>query len=159
MGGGKSSSAAIMKYFAYGSNMDVRQLSHRIGGKVQQLERKRAVLAGYTLKFNKRTESNPREGKANIVADSDGKTEGVLDTITEDELDKLAEYEGGYERKRLIIGLEDGTATEAATFMAKSGRTRDGLKPTRDYLRHLLAGREFLSREYVQWLESVETLD
>ena len=148
-----------MKYFAYGSNMDVMQLSHRIGRKVQQSDRQRAVLAGHTLKFNKMTESNLREGKANVVADPAGKTEGILDTITEDEFDKLAAYEGGYENRRLMVGVEDGTETEAATFVAKSGRTRGGLKPTRGYLNHLLAGREFLSREYVRWLESVETLD
>ncbi|GAI64849.1 unnamed protein product, partial [marine sediment metagenome] len=36
---------------------------------------------------------------------------------------------------------------------------RDGLKPCQDYLNHLLAGKDILSKDYFEWLQGTETLD
>lgn len=52
-------------YFAYGSNMDLARLNER--GIHLLAVPKRAILEGYSVKFNKMASADPREGFANIV--------------------------------------------------------------------------------------------
>ena len=55
------------------------------------------------------------------------------------------------------VGGPAGAAVEAVTYVAL--RTREGLRPTREYLGHLLAGRDLLPRDYVERLMATPTLD
>ena len=147
-----------MKYFAYGSNMDGRRMKRRM----QKIdlpfsEREHAGLRGYGLKFNKVTTNNPREGKANIEPNSNGAVEGVLYDVLD--LSKFDEFEPGYYRDYLTVELDDGTKVSAATYVADPDKVREGLKPTKEYMSHLLAARSILSESYVKKLESFETLD
>ena len=54
----------VLKYFAYGSNMDGDRLRER---GVRFYKRERGVLEGYRLVFNKRSSKGSREGYANII--------------------------------------------------------------------------------------------
>jgi gamma-glutamylcyclotransferase len=148
-----------VNYFAYGSNMDLLRLRER---GVNPRERRAAVLRDYRLSFNKRSAASHGEGKANLTPQPRELVEGILSEVTEAEMGKLDRCEGvpdHYLRARVAVKLESGMEAEAVTYVASPSMVRDGLKPTREYLSHLLAGRSFLSREYVRQLEGTETLD
>lgn len=149
-----------MKHFAYGSNMDIKRLNKR---EVYPSKRERATLHGYSIKFNKKGTANPKEGKTNIVRDPSGVVEGILCEITEAEMRKLDKAEGvstgDYFRTTVRVKVEGGTEIDAVTYIANPMKVRNGLKPTRDYLAHLLAGKSYLSTEYYERMKSTETLD
>jgi gamma-glutamylcyclotransferase len=150
---------ADVNYFAYGSNMDLLRLGERA---VHPRERRAAALRDYRLSFNKRSTANTGEGKANIMAQTDETVEGILSEVTEEEMGRLDRAEGvpaHYLRASVLVKLENGTEVEAVTHIANPAMVMDGLKPTKEYFSYLLAGRSFLSRQYVQWLEGTETLD
>jgi len=122
-----------------------------------------AHLSGYRLEFNKVAKDNPREGKANIVVDGSGSVEGVLYDMDVASLPKLDGCEG-YPKHYLKIPIKvllpsDGQEVCAITYISNPDKIRDGLKPTKEYLSHLLAGKDFLSKGYFEWLERMETLD
>jgi len=128
---------------------------------VRPLSSKRAYLEGYRLVFNKLAKSGCGRGFANIVPDANSRVEGILYSVTEDALQILDQYEGvkdgHYHRSTQleIIPCEDETPVIAAVYIACEGKTREGLKPTREYLNHLLAGS--VSAEYRDFLNSFET--
>ncbi len=128
-----------VRYFAYGSNMDVRQMRER-GARFT--DRRRAVLKGYILKFNKKA-SGPNakkgEGKGNVEPDPAGawNTEGAVYTITKEGLEGLDSKEGypeHYDRKEMEVYLDDGSEVRAWVYVAQPKMIKDGLKPTREYL-------------------------
>ena len=57
-----------VRHFAYGSNMDPTQMNDR---GAPFTERRRAVLSGWALKFNKRATKDAMkgEGRGNVVTD------------------------------------------------------------------------------------------
>jgi gamma-glutamylcyclotransferase len=148
-----------VNYFAYGSNMDLLRLRERA---VLPRERRAAVLPGYRLSFNKRSTATIGEGKANIMATVNESVEGILSEVTEEEMGKLDRCEGvpaHYLRAIVVVKMKNGTEVDSVTYVANPSMVMDGLKPTKEYLSHLLAGRSFLSGEYLRWLEGAETFD
>lgn len=147
-----------MKYFAYGSNMNPSKMEKL---NIRFNERVRATLRGYTLKFNKASSLNPDEGYANIVPDKEGTVEGVLYEITDSDLVKLDEYEGypfHYTRITVKVETERGEVIEAITYTACYDRIKNGLKPSKRYLKNLLAAKDILPESYIKKLEMTETL-
>jgi gamma-glutamylcyclotransferase len=139
--------------------MDLLRLRERA---VHPRERRAAVLRGYRLIFNKRTDATAGEGRANIMAHTDESVEGILSEVTEEEMRKLDRREGipaHYLRASVVVKMKNGTEVAAVTYVANPSMVSDGLKPTKEYLSHLLAGRSFLSSEYLRWLEGTETFD
>ncbi len=148
-----------MRYFAYGSNMDPRRMKKR---GVEFTSREWACLKGWRLEFNKEASSGPGVGYANIVEDKDGVVEGILYEITEEGLYKLDDYEvcpDHYARIQVGVVLKSGEGVEANTYVAQPDWVSEGLKPTRDYIQHLLAGCDLLSHEYCERLRNWELLD
>ncbi|MGB9791799.1 MAG: gamma-glutamylcyclotransferase family protein [Thermacetogeniaceae bacterium] len=147
-------------YFAYGSNMDSKRLKERIG---RFPERVPGVLRDWKLAFNKAAKALPGVGFANIVLCPGERVEGILYAVTKEELLKLDTYEGfptHYERREVSVERRDtGEVVSAVTYIANPAKVEDGLKPTREYLSHLLAGADYLSKEYVHRLRLVETAD
>lgn len=135
-------------YFAYGSNMNPARMRAR-GLSVGEAMAGR--LPGYALCFNKRAVDRPGCAYANIRHQRDGVVEGVLYRLsTLDEIAKLDPFEGTpvyYSRERLPI-LSARGVQPAWVYIANPVFREDGLLPARDYLEHLLAGREFLSAAY-----------
>jgi len=149
----------VVKYFAYGSNMDPDRMNKR---GVKFSSRKWALLRGYKLEFNKVSSLNPKEGYANIVVDKESTVEGILYEIEKSDLLKLDRWEGvptHYKRIVVKVRLKDGKIVEAFTYVANPQKVKNGLRPSKAYLSHLLKGCDLLSKEYCKWLKSQETLD
>jgi len=137
------------RYFAYGSNMNPERMRKRMGYLPPS---RKAVLQDYSLIFNKISRKNPNEGVANIIPLAGSFVSGLLYEVTDQDLAKLDEYEGvptNYIRHIVKIECE-GELMNALTYIAV--RVKDGLKPSRDYLNHLLAAKEYLSEDYYQQL-------
>lgn len=149
----------FMYYFAYGSNMDPERMKKR---GVKFSLRVRAVLKGYALKFDKVVSGNSEEGYANIVKDEHSEVEGVLYEIYQEGLEKLDSCEGcpsHYKQITVKVLLDDGKEVEAKTYIANSEKIKEGLKPRKEYLSHLLAASDVLSPEYIKKLEKTSTYD
>jgi len=148
-----------VKYFAYGSNMNPDRMKSR---GVKFLRRIHAVLNGWRLEFNKVSFRNPREGYANIVRDENSIVEGILYEILDSDIGKLDRYEGypdHYDRITVKVRLDNGSEIEAFTYIAQPDKVRSGLKPSKEYLNHLLKGSDLLSKEYRDRLSKLETLN
>jgi len=142
-------------YFAYGSNMDSDRLKKRIGR--NRVEAKMGWLKGYALTFDKLADDG--SGYANIQPVKTETVYGVLYKLTEEELQKLDRYEGvpdHYVRRCIEVETEAGKV-QAECYVASEGKTREGLKPRRDYLDHLIKGalEHCLPSEYVAKLCSI----
>jgi hypothetical protein len=63
-----------------------------------------------------------------------------------------------YERRTLAVVRGDtGETLEAIGYVALL--TGEGLRPTKEYLGHLLAGRDLLPEAYWAWLGATPTFD
>jgi gamma-glutamylcyclotransferase len=56
-----------------------------------------------------------------------------------------------------VVRGDNGATVEAITYVAL--KVAAGLKPTRTYLKHLLAGRDLLPADYWEKLNATPTLD
>ncbi len=148
-----------MKYFAYGSNMNPKKMTDR---QIAFSQREKGIIKGYRLEFNKVAFRNPKEGYANIVRDENRVVEGALYDITDSDIAKLDTYEGfpgNYDRTKVKSETVSGRVYEAVTYIAKPDKIIAGLKPSRDYLDHLLAAKDILSKSYYNKLKVEKTLD
>jgi len=149
----------MIKYFAYGSNMDLNRITDRID---RCPEREPATLSGYKLRFNKRAKGNPREGYANIEQ-CDRELPGVIYDLTEDELKRIdcreGVHNGHYMRRLVHVKSSTGLQLEATVHVACDEWVEKGLLPSKEYLNHLLAGAELLPDDHVQWLQQQDVLD
>jgi hypothetical protein len=143
-------------YFAYGSNMNPARMRER----GMQFSRARgAKLPGLRLVFDKASKAHPQIGHANLVYDPAATTEGVLYTLVEPaEIARMDPFEHApINYSRDVVRILDGTL--GWTYFANPAVRRAGLKPSRSYLNHLLAGKEFLSPDYFQMLYRWDVLE
>lgn len=148
----------LVRYFAYGSNMNLERMRER---GVNYISRKRGILRGWRLAFNKIAGNNSNGGYANIVKDESAMVEGVLYEIDERGIKNLDIYEGcpeHYDRQLLPIQTEEGPV-EAFVYIANPDKIKEGLKPKKEYLHHLIKGSYILSEGYRRKLASIEILD
>jgi len=107
-------------YFAYGSNLCVRQFARRCPGSTPVGG---AIVHGYRLIFPRRC-SDWSSGVAGIEPHDTAFVEGGLYTVTDDDLLALDEYEGlgddppHYRRGYVRATLHDGRAFDAITYFA-----------------------------------------
>lgn len=150
-----------MLYFAYGSNCDSAIMEKK---QVSFSSRKRGRLNGYRLRFNKlalRQRLPSGIGFANIIEDPATVVEGIIyDVVDEDvsRLDESERYPDHYGRITVTVASDDGPV-ECQTYQAQPDKTADGLVPSRNYLNHILAGRDFLSQQYFKALDQSLTYD
>ena len=154
----------LIWYFAYGSNMNVARLvdarlkpegvamGARIGGR----------LDGWRLTFDKIARAPKGAGAGNIVPAQGEAVHGTLNALPPAGLKVLDVWEGvtgGHYERRIVpvLRADTGDSVESVTYVAL--KTGEGLKPTRDYLGHLLAGRDVLPKDYWEWLNATPTLD
>lgn len=145
-------------YFAYGSNMDSQRLEKRVGRSA--IKWQKGKLMGYQLVFNKI--ASGEEGYANIRKDSNGIVHGVLYFLSEEELQRLDRCEGvpnHYRRVTLPVETEEGVV-RAVCYVAAEDKIKEGLKPNRKYLEHLVRGAQEhnLPPDYIQQLSKIDTL-
>lgn len=148
-----------MKYFAYGSNCNPAVMERK---GVAFTSRARGTLPGYRLLFNKRAfrESLPEGiGFANVNPAEDASVEGIVYEVDDAHVQRLDEserYPDHYTRVAVTVETESGPQ-ECETYQARPDKIADGLVPSRNYLNHILAGRDFLSRQYFEALDKSQT--
>ncbi|MFT5291714.1 MAG: gamma-glutamylcyclotransferase (GGCT)/AIG2-like uncharacterized protein YtfP [Planctomycetota bacterium] len=148
-----------MKYFAYGTNCSPAVLERKA---VRFRSRARASLPGHRLIFNKRAlrEQLPDDiGFANVEEAPDAVVEGILYELDPEDLERLDESERSpehYERVEVSVETEAG-GESAFTYLARPEVTAEGLRPSRNYLKHILEAGDFLSRSYYDALVSWQT--
>lgn len=148
-----------MNYFAYGSNCNPAVMKRK---GVEYSSRRRAVLRGFRLLFNKKAyrESLPDTiGFANINEDPEGVVEGVLYDICDehlDLLDKSERFPDHYGRIHVVVETDAGP-TECFAYQARPDKLATGLVPSRNYLDHILAANDFLSQQYYEALDQSQT--
>jgi len=139
-------------YFAYGSNMNPLRMRTR---GLSFSEALAGHLPGYELCFNKRAHDRPDTAYANIRYCQGSMVEGVLYRLDDPaEISKMDPFEGTpifYSRERMPVLTAQGMLP-GWVYVANPAWRSEGLRPTRDYLEHLLAGREHLSESYWQAL-------
>ena len=150
---------AIHHYFAYGSNMN----PERVGARGLAVARIRpARMDGVRLVFDKVSSNHPGAAHANIVYAPGEFVEGVLYRLCPaDEILKMDPFERApvnYGRDAVQV-ICAGRRVPAWTYFANPAVRRDGFKPPRSYLDHLLAGRQYLSPGYYGWLQGFECAD
>jgi gamma-glutamylcyclotransferase (GGCT)/AIG2-like uncharacterized protein YtfP len=150
-----------MKYFAYGSNCNPAVMKRK---GVSFTSRERAVLRGFRLLFNKRAmrASLPEGiGFANINEDADGTVEGILYELGDDDLERLdssERYPDHYDRIEVTVESDTGHH-RCCTYRAQPDKVCTGLKPSRNYLNHILAAGDFLSRQYHEALDKSQAYE
>ena len=147
-----------MKYFAYGSNMDSDRMKER---RIRFSKREHASIVGWKLVFNKLSSRNLEEGYANIEQDINEIVEGILYEIPDSDLKILDKYEGyptHYFREQIKVKLDNKDELLASTYIANFDKTKKDLKPTSEYINHLLKGCDLLSNTYCQKIKMVKTL-
>ena len=151
-------------YFAYGSNMNAARLfEERLEPEgVARGERIAGRLDGWRLAFNKRARLPPGAGAGNIVPAPGEVVHGTLNLLPPKGFEILDRYEGvagGHYERRLVpvVRADSGVPIEAVTYVALL--VGEELRPTRDYLGHLLAGRDLLPADYCARLGAWPTID
>ena len=146
-------------YFAYGSNMNPNRVQSR--GLSCTAEPQAGTLRNFRLRFNKRSRKNPQAGHANIEPEYGSYVEGVLYPLAdEQEVLKMDRFESAptdYRRELVFIETMD-TLELAWTYIANERVIDNNLAPPAWYVDHLLAGSEFLSRTYIESIESVDVI-
>jgi gamma-glutamylcyclotransferase len=151
-------------YFAYGSNMNAQRLfEERLNPEgVARGERIAGWLDGWRLAFNKRARLPLGAGAGNIVPAAGAVVHGTLNLLPAKGFEILDRYEGvagGHYVRRLVpvVRADSGATIEAVTYVALL--VGEELRPTRDYLGHLLAGRDLLPVDYYERLGATPTID
>ena len=144
--------SVITHYFAYGSNMNPERVASR-GLIIESAGR--GELQDYRLLFDKVAKDHPDTGHANVEFCRDAVTQGVLYKMVEPEeilkMDPFERAPWNYGREVVSVRHAEGN-TWAWTYFANRAVRKAGLYPSEEYLDHLLAGRSFLSDDYVQML-------
>lgn len=148
-----------MKYFAYGSNMDLSRIQERI-------DRLPTYSVGfindYVVVFNKQAAKKSGVGYANIEPSVGSRVWGLVYDLTEAELLEIDKHEGvagnHYYRAGIDVHVPD-QIEHATTYIAHPEKTQDALLPEKKYLNHLLAAKEILPSEYIQSIQQQPTFD
>ena len=150
--------STIIKYFAYGSNLD---LEHLAALKVQVHYAVPAKLFDYILKFNVVNDAVAGGGYANIVPKKGAIVEGALIFIESVSLKYLDDYEGFpvlYKKAHVSVFDEKQQAEEALVYVGDKDRLGLNLRPSKSHLRKILNGEAFFSKAYFGKLSALRTV-
>jgi len=150
-------------YFAYGSNMSAARLFGRLAAEgVACDSRIGGRLDGWRLTFDKVARTPPGAGAGNIVPAPGEVVHGTLNALPQQGFDILDVHEGvatGHYEQLIVpvVRADTGETVQAIAYVAL--KVAAGLRPTRDYLGHLLAGHDLLPADYWERLRATPTLD
>jgi gamma-glutamylcyclotransferase len=149
--------AMSQQIFAYGSNMCSGRF--RDYGVSPEGIATAAVLSEYRLLFNKRS-TRDHSGKANVEPHEGSQVWGVVYTVSDNDMRRLDEGEGGYQRVRLSVRLADNKDAEVWIYLASRPSNDPTLRPYTWYKRFLVEGAEehALPPEYVANMERIEAV-
>lgn len=140
----------VLYYFAYGSNMCLRQMEERCGKENFTLIG-RAKLQGYRFVYDGYSKS--RNGAvANILKDERCNVEGVLYKINLKALDMLDRYEGyprTYQRKEVLVHRNNGKQYRAWVYYRTEQQPG---RPSTEYRQVVIQGahENGLSDDYIR---------
>ena len=124
-----------IKYFAYGSNLDLPQMKRRCPS--SKLISK-GSLSGYRLTFNKFS-SGWGGGVADVIQDQGSKVWGLVFELSDTDLKRLDRYEGYhkdwtslYERWKAVIDTPNGQVSDVWVYTVVE--KQKFVKPTLEYL-------------------------
>ena len=124
-----------IKYFAYGSNLDLAQMKIRCPS--SELISK-GSLSGYRLTFN-RYSSGWGGGVADVIQDQDSKVWGLVFKLSDSDLKRLDSYEGCYndqtslyERWKAVINTPKGQISDVWVYTVVE--KQKFVRPTLEYL-------------------------
>ena len=117
-----------MYYFAYGSNLNQKQMKERCPDSKPLFT---AVLPNYKLVFVGWSRQW-HGGVAGIKSHRGERVRGAIYEVTEACLQRLDRYESGYSRLKVIVFGEDDEPVEAITYV-KTGQLEDAT-PSKEYL-------------------------
>ena len=117
-----------MYYFAYGSNLNRRQMLERCPENKPAFK---ATLPNFKLIFTDWSRQL-KGGKANIVIFRGEKVLGAVYEVSESCMNRLDRFEAAYNRIKVNVFDEDGEPVEAVTYI-KSGQPQEA-KPSPEYL-------------------------
>jgi uncharacterized DUF497 family protein len=145
---------SVRHYFAFGSNMNPQRVRDR-GLDFETVTG--AVLADAELVFDKRSADHPRSGHANVVFRRGGRVEGVLYRLVDaDQILRMDPFERApinYSRDVVTVTTDAGPV-HAWTYFANAAVRVPDARPEAAYMAHLLAGRPWLSPEWIARLEA-----
>ncbi|MBL3654681.1 gamma-glutamylcyclotransferase family protein [Fulvivirga sediminis] len=147
-----------VKYFAYGSNMDIEHLERL---KVKVFKAEPAILPEYQLTFNVKDYDLPGVGYANIIQSYTDQVEGILITTDEASVTYIDLYENfpvDYKKENHKVKLRNGETETAYLYIANDSRCEEGLKPLNNHLFHLLKAKHFISEEYYEKLKQIDSI-
>ncbi|UII28116.1 gamma-glutamylcyclotransferase [Fulvivirga maritima] len=147
-----------VKYFAYGSNMDLEHLELL---KVKVFKAQPALLQEYKLTFNVKDNDLTGVGYANIMQSPTNEVEGILITTDEHSVTYIDLYENfpvDYKKENQQVKLRSGQTETAFLYIGNTSRCKEGLKPLNNHLLHLLKGKHFLSQEYYEKLMQTDSI-
>ncbi len=141
------------RYFAYGSNLCIDQMTERMGAVRQGNDQPRiARLANYRLVFN--VQGDDGHVYANL-APAESAVFGVVYRCSAECLLKMDTYETGYVRRHVRVVLENGDEVDAATYIAEVANEVSVSGTSPEYLQKILRGarRHGLPEAYIRTLE------
>lgn len=150
-----------IKYFAYGSNMSLRRLTHP--KRVPCAEPKaRAILRCHRLKFHKISKDGSGKCDIELASAADvvwGRVYEIKDKEKE-RLDCVEALNYGYWDKHVTVELDCGSTVRAVTYYADHTKTNPCLKPYTWYKTHVLIGAKeaYLPADYIKRIEAIEAM-
>jgi gamma-glutamylcyclotransferase len=133
-----------MDYFAYGSNLNKKQMLERCPGAKPKFQ---AILPNYKLIFTGWSREW-KGGTASIKPVRGEKVPGAVYEVSEGDLRRLDRYEdypNTYDRINVLVIKDDGTAIKAFTYIKR--RQPDETKPSPAYLAVIRQGYQDWSIE------------
>ncbi len=145
-------------YFAYGSNINMRQMKQRCPSAEFYAK---AILREYQLAFPLFSEKWGG-GVAGICSKKGGHVEGVVYEMSEEDLKKLDKFEGVdkglYHRIKVKVIIENGSSLETWTYSPNSD-DKSSFPPSIKYIETICEGAKEhnLSKEHIKYLTCLLT--
>lgn len=137
-------------YYAYGSNINARQIKERCPSAHFKFS---AILHGYRFTFPIKSE-RWSGGVAGIIEQKGEKVLGVVYEISDNDLLKLDEFESHYYRKKISVMLEGGSILDTWTYFPNLVDDKF-YPPTKEYLHVLIEGAK--EHNFDEWfIKSLE---
>lgn len=125
-------------YFAYGSNLKKEQMIARTGQLCHADHPPRVVrLPNYQLVFERVSQAGPVY--ANIQSPGPGVI-GVIYYCSEEQLEKMDSFEGGYVRQTVVVTDEQGEQINAMAYVVPPENAFGYAKPAEEYLTRIVTG-------------------
>lgn len=147
-------------YFAYGSNMHLGRLTHRVG---EVKSHSLAQLKGYRLEFHKRGKDGSAKCDAFYTGNKKDGVFGVLIELDPSQKMRLDYFEGlGNGYNECVIDAKTATGTiEAVTYTAQRQYIDPGLRPFEWYKLLVIEGakQHGLPPRYISLIENMPHID